>query len=432
MALGGGTFKVQNKVLPGTYINFVSAQSGKTNMGERGVVALGLELDWGKDNEVIEVTAKQFETDTLKIFGYDITSEKMKGLRDLFKNTIKGYFYKLNNEGEKATNTFATAKYTGIRGNSLKIVIEKNLDDETKYDVSTLIDTQVIDKQTVKTASELKDNDYVIFKKDVVLEVTANTPLEGGTNGTTTGKSHQDFLGKLESYDFNTLGCLSKETEITSLYVNYTKRLRDEQGVKFQTVLYRTKANYEGIIDLKNSSEEEETGLIYWTTGAIAGCAINSSNTNKLYDGEYSVNTDFTQSELKECIDNGEFVLHKVGVDIRVLTDINSLVDITTEKGDDFKSNQTIRVLDQIAVDVASIFNAKYLGKIQNNESGRVSLWNDIVTAFKEYQTMQAIENFNSEEIRVEQGNDKKSVVVNSKVQPVNSLEKLYMSVVVS
>ena len=141
MALGGGTFKVQNKVLPGTYINFVSAQNGKTNMGERGVVALGLELDWGKDNEVIEVTAKQFETDTLKIFGYDITSEKMKGLRDLFKNTTKGYFYKLNNEGEKATNTFATAKYTGIRGNSLKIVIEKNLDDETKYDVSTLIET---------------------------------------------------------------------------------------------------------------------------------------------------------------------------------------------------------------------------------------------------------------------------------------------------
>lgn len=432
MALGGGTFISQNKVLPGTYINFVSAQSAKTNMSERGVVALGLELDWGKDNEVIEVTAKQFETDCLKIFGYNYSNEKMKGLRDLFKNATKGYFYKLNNGGAKATNTYATARYEGIRGNDLKIVIEKNLDDEAKFDVSTLIDTQVIDKQTVETANELVDNDYVTFKKEATLEVTANTPFEGGTNGTTTGKSHQDFLAKLETYSFNTLGCLSKETEITSLYVNYTKRLRDEQGVKFQTVLYRTNANYEGVINLKNSSDKEETGLIYWTTGVIAGCAINSSNTNKLYDGECSVNTDFTQSELKDCIDNGEFVLHKVGNDIRVLTDINSLVDTNAEKGEDFKSNQTIRVLDQVAIDVASIFNNKYLGKIQNNESGRVSLWNDIITTFKEYQTIQAIENFNSEEITVEQGNDKKSVVVNSKVQPVNSMEKLYMSVVVS
>ena len=42
--LGGGNFTVQNKVLPGAYINFVSTQTVATNIGERGVVALGLEL----------------------------------------------------------------------------------------------------------------------------------------------------------------------------------------------------------------------------------------------------------------------------------------------------------------------------------------------------------------------------------------------------
>lgn len=429
--LGGGNFTAQNKILPGAYINFVSAQTTGANIGERGIVALGIEVDWGKENEVIEVTAEQFTKDSTKIFGYDYANEKMKGLRDLFKNAVKGYFYKLNNGGEKASNDFATAKYVGTRGNDIKIAINKNIDDETKFDAITMLDTKQIDKQTVTTSSELVDNDYVIFKKDVELTVTASTPLTGGTNSTTTGQSHQDFLNKLEAYNFNTLGCLSKEGEITAMYVAYTKRLRDEQGVKFQTVLYNTKANYEGVVNLKNKAVEDETGLIYWLTGAIAGCAINNSNTNKTYDGEYTVNTDYTQSELKECIKSGELVFHRVGDEIRVLTDINSLVDVTNEKGEDFRSNQTIRVLDQIATDTANIFNNKYLGKIQNNASGRVSLWNDIVTIFKEYETLQAIENFDSKEITIEEGNDKKSVIVNSKVQPVNAMEKLYMSVVV-
>ncbi len=429
--LGGGNFTVQNKVLPGAYINFVSTQTVATNIGERGVVALGLELDWGKDQEMIEVTSEQFAKDSLKIFGYDYANEKMKGLRDLFKNAVKGYFYKLNNGGEKATNDFATAKYAGKRGNDLKIVIEKNVDNETKFDVITLLETNRVDEQTVATASELVDNDYITFNKEATLVVTASTPLVGGTNGTVTGQSHQDFLNKAESYNFNALGCLSKEAEVTALYVAYTKRLRDEQGVKFQSVLYRTNANYEGIVNLKNSADEEETGLIYWVVGTIAGCAINASNTNKVYDGEYVANTDYTQSELKECIKNGELVLHQVSDEVRILTDINSLVDTINEKGEDFKSNQTIRVLDQVATDIGSVFNTKYLGRIPNNESGRVSLWNDIVTLFKEYATLQAIENFDSEEITTEEGNDKKSVVVNSKVQPINAMEKLYMSVVV-
>ena len=56
--LGGGNFTAQNKILPGAYINFVSAQTTGANIGERGIVALGIEVDWGKENEVIEVMKK--------------------------------------------------------------------------------------------------------------------------------------------------------------------------------------------------------------------------------------------------------------------------------------------------------------------------------------------------------------------------------------
>lgn len=428
---GGGNFTAQNKKLPGTYMNFVSASKATSTIGERGVAALAIESDWGIDNDVFTVTAEEFMKDSSKIFGYDYTDEKLKGIRDLFKNITKCYFYRLNS-GVKASNTYATAKCSGTRGNDIKIVIQKNVDDDEKYDVKTLLGTKEVDKQTVSQASELIDNDYVTFKAEASLAVTASTPLTGGTNAEeVTGSNHQTFLDKIESYTFNALGCLTSDEEVISLYIAFTKRMRDERGIKFQTVVYNKAADHEGVINLKNEAAEDETGLVYWVTGIIGGCAVNKSNTNKVYDGEYQVVADYTQSELAASIDNGEFVLHKVGDEYRVLVDINSLVTLTTEKGADFQSNQTIRVIDQLATDIASIFNSKYIGNVPNNESGRVSLWNDIVTLYKQYETIQAIEDFNSDEITVEQGNDKKSVVVNGPTKPVNAMEKLYMTIVV-
>ena len=40
MALGGGTFISQNKKLPGSYINFASAQNASSSIGERGIAAI--------------------------------------------------------------------------------------------------------------------------------------------------------------------------------------------------------------------------------------------------------------------------------------------------------------------------------------------------------------------------------------------------------
>ena len=294
----------------------------------------------------------------------------------------------------------------------------------------TYLGTKEVDVQTIKEASELKENEYVTFNIET-LEVTAGKALAGGTNGEINGEAHQKFLDKLESYSINAVGCVSKDEATSKLYVEYAKRLRDAQGIKFQVVLFNCAADYEGVVNVKNTTVEDETGLIYWVTGVIAGCEINKSNTNKTYDGEYTVNADYTQTQLENSIDKGEFVLHQVGDEIRVLVDINSLVTTSNEKGEDFKSNQTIRVLDQIATDVASIFNSKYLGKIPNNDAGRTSLWSDIVTLFKNYQTLQAIENFEDQDISVGAGNDKKSVAIDTAVQVINAMEKLYMTVVV-
>lgn len=44
MALGGGTWQSQNKILPGAYINFISKDMAGSALSERGVAAAPLTL----------------------------------------------------------------------------------------------------------------------------------------------------------------------------------------------------------------------------------------------------------------------------------------------------------------------------------------------------------------------------------------------------
>ncbi len=44
--LGGGTFTVQNKKLPGAYINFVSAARASATLSDRGIAAMAVPLSW--------------------------------------------------------------------------------------------------------------------------------------------------------------------------------------------------------------------------------------------------------------------------------------------------------------------------------------------------------------------------------------------------
>lgn len=434
MALGGGTFVTQNKKLPGTYINFVSLAKASAVLQSRGICTMPLELDWGADDEVFEVSNEDYRKDSMRIFGYSTDHGKMKGLNDLFLNARMLYAYRLNGGGRKAENNLAVARYSGIRGNDLKIVVQVNVDDASLYDVSTYMGTTLVDVQTVAEAGALVENGYVKFKEDAVLAVAASIPLEGGTNGTADGAAHQKYLDKIESYSYNTMGAAVMEETIKKLYVAFNRRMRDEMGIKFQLVIFQSATDYMGTINVKNRTMDDgwpESSLVYWVTGAECGCEVNRSCQNKKYDGTFTVDTEYTQTQLSQCIDGGEFVLHKVNSDIRVLEDINSKVTVTDTEGDIFKDNQTIRVIDYLGYEDALLFNTKYLGVVPNKASGRTSLWSDLKKIRDALQTAGAIDNFSDSDLTVEQGETKKSVVVTGTIEVVSAMGKLYMTNVV-
>ena len=438
MALGGGTFLVENKILPGSYMNFVSVAHASATLSDRGIATMPVNLDWGADG-VTKITNEQFQTDSQKLLGYAYTSPKLKGFRELFANITTAYLYRLNGGGVKASNDFATAKYSGTRGNDLKIVISKNVDKTDTWDVATYLDTARVDLQeAVANAAALEDNDYVVWKDSAVLVETTiaseKSPLAGGTNTASTGNEYSEYLKTIENYNFNAMGAVVTDDITKSLFVSNVKRMRDQVGKKFQLILYDAKSpDYEGVINVKNpvdtSTGDSEASLVWWVTGISAGCEVNKSNLNKVYDGEFTVKADYDQDTLKEFIQDGYFALHQVDDDIRVLEDINSFVSVTDTKGDVFKDNQTIRICDQIGNDIATLFNTRYLGKVPNDKSGRLTFWKDLVKYHEQLQDIRCIENFDPKSITVEQGDSKKNVKVTDYITVINTMEKLYMTV---
>jgi hypothetical protein len=438
MALGGGSWVFQNKVLPGSYINFVSAGRASATLSDRGVVAMPLTLDWGTDGEVFSVTSQQFTEKTMELFGYPYTDPAVSDLREIFRNARMGYFYRINGTGGvKASNTYATAKYTGTGGNKITIVIEQN-EDGTTFDLAILFGGVTVFTQDAAAAmSDLEANPYVDWKTGAALALTAGTPMTGGVTGTATGADYSAFIAKLEGYTFNVVGIATTDETINAMAVSWTKRLRDEYGMKFQVVLYRTAADYEGIINVENKlvgeagDETDSAKMVFWVAGAEAACAVNASLMNRTYDGEYAIDTDYTQAELEAAIKAGKLIFHKVNDSVRILKDINSLVTYTSDKSADFALNQVIRVIDQIGNDIARIFNDNYLGKVPNDAAGRVSLWGDIVAHHQSLETVRAIEAFDPANVTVDPGDEKDAVLVTDAITPVSAMAKLYMTVVV-
>lgn len=428
MAYGGGYFTTYTKKMPGTYVNFSSALKASSVLSDRGIVFFGDSLNWGASG-VTTLTLSDLET-LQPILGYSQSADEMIKIREIFQHATKLYLYRLDSGGTKASNTYATAKYPGTRGNAITIIIANDTEHENKFVVSTALDGTIVDSQdNIDDIDDLEDNDYVDWKTgEITLTATAGTPLASGANGSVTGQSYQDMLNTAESYVFNILAYEGNDNTTKGLFKAFTQRMREEIGANFQTVLYDYSANYEGIINVKNSAD-----LVPWVAGAEAGCAVNASIENMTYDGEKTVSANYTQTQLIMAMDSGELVFHKVDDDYKVLKDINSLTTFTTQKGKNFGDNTTIRVNDQIGNDVAVMFNNQIMGKVQNDSEGRLYVWDKINDIMQALATARAINNYDSADLKVFAiEGDSSAIGAEIMYTPLNMLNKLYLTCIVA
>lgn len=171
--------------------------------------------------------------------------------------------------------------------------------------------------------------------------------LTGGTNGdSVTVADYQEYLALIEPYYFNTLGYVGSDTKVQSLMLAFAKRMRDDEGVKFQVVLYAAeKPDFEGVINVNKANKVTDSGaelgsVVYWLTGAEASCPINQDLTNARYNGEFHLACKLKQYELIQGKRDGLLTFHvvtdpvggNVNGDVCILEDINSFTTFLKTK----------------------------------------------------------------------------------------------------
>lgn len=301
-----------------------------------------------------------------------------------------------------------------------------------------VVDTASVKSGSVKVATV---TDGVAAGTAIELTEDAGTTLSGGTNGVVTGAAHQDFLAKLERVHYHCLACNSTDAATMALYIEYQKRLSHECGKVAQCVVYGYSINGTAKTEIKPDSYDiivvenavvtagvpEHYG-IFWVAGAEAGCAVNKTVQNRIYNGEYQFFVDYTQDELALKLNKGKFMFHETinssdEAEIRVLDDINSFVTVTEEENSNYKKNQLIRVLYQIITDVGGTFNAKWQGITPNDADGRAAFKGVVVKYLLTLQGIRAIQGVDESRVIVEQGETKGAVYI---AMPVNNVVAMF------
>ena len=440
--MAGGIFSSMNKVRPGAYINFNYGTEEPVYVGERGIATMALALPFGELDKIIEITADDMlNGKSLSKIGLSNSDSQAFAINLALQNCQMLKVYNTNKNTVRANKTLengltVTAKYGGSFGNKIAILITAS---ENLFNVETYADGYFADSQIVSTISELNDNDFVTFSGTGSLTATESTLLTGGTDGTSMESTEYlpKYFDLLKTTKFNTLALTSSTAADKTRVIEFIKDMRDNEGKYVQGVVANSPdADYEGIINVVNGvvlndgTQVPTEIFVAWVAGATAGAAITESLAGKIIPNAVSITDSLDNAEIIEGLQNGKFIL-SLNQDggVKVEKDINSLHTYTQGKKYVFSKNRVIRELDAIGSEIESIWENTYLGKVTANEAGRTLFKSSIINYLTELNNIGAIQNFDSSSVIVEQGDDIDSIVASISVQPLDSMEFLYMTV---
>lgn len=466
----GGTWQTQNKVRPGAYINVVGVPKALSKVGERGVVAVAMPTKWG--GQVTEITANELLTGAgLLSLGVQYTdgnytpsnnpatvecapgfalrlilqyAQKAIVYRTNFANAVNASLNIVPSSEQDAVFSSVTAKYPGSFGNKITFAIEN---EDGQFALKTYIDGALSGTTKATALSDLTGDSLIDieYKPGAVYDIALATPmaLTGGSDGA--------------SLDTGWLAAAFKEfgTRAWNVFVTETDEaidksaikaaiddLRSNSGIKVQGVVYNGTADDEGIINiaegvsyiLSDGTIVRPTQSVFTVAGMTAGASLIDSNSGAVIEDAIDLNGNSypqTNDEIIAALNAGKYVFSRRGDGaIVVEKDINSLHTFTPTKGYIFSKNRPLRVCDQVCNDVKLLFNRSYLGKVSNNEEGRAVFKGDIASYLDTLQKIGAIQNFDaSTDIEIWQGDDIDAIVVALWIQPVDSTEKLYMTI---
>lgn len=484
--MAGGTWKMQNKVRPGVYINVKS--DGKPTVATplgRLLMFQNKPLGWGK-NGIIELTAT---SDFTALTGHNNTDEVLAPVHEALKNAETVLLLNDFTGGAKATGTKSgvytvNAKYAGEQGNNINVSFVPNpaVGDANTQDVTvtTIFGTKQVDQVKITLPKANTDaiakagltkeeqleihNDYVDITFGTPAEVTkelnakgeyplytaifngltqsaTNVTLTGGTSGTNNVVNDMDDYLENEFYAVATTAGWEESSNIHKLLAEEIKILRENVGIKVRAVIPNTTNvayNYEGVSTVLNGYVLNDGTVISpnIATARFAGMSASATPDQALtyaqLDDAVEAKPKLNNDKTIEALSAGQIVFTtRAGQRVVVEQDINSFTKFTDTKSKDFSKNRVIRTLDEICTNTAQTFETSFLGKVSNNEYGRDLFKANRVSYLSGLESQNVIRDFDPSDLSLAQGDDKDAVLMDLYVTPVDSMEKLYVNLVV-
>ena len=484
--MAGGTWRMQNKVRPGVYINVRG--DGKpvltTSLG-RLLMFQNEPLGWGKKG-IIELTAT---SDFTALTGHNSTDEVLAPVHEALKGAETVLLLNDFTGGAKSTATKSgvytvNAKYAGEQGNNISVsfVPSPLADGANTQDVTvtTIFGTKQVDQVKITLPKANTDaiakagltkeeqleihNDYVDITFGTPAEVTSelaakgeyplytaifngltqsatNVTLTGGTSGTNNVVNDMDDYLENEFYAVATTAGWEESSNIHKLLAEEIKILRENVGIKVRAVIPNTTNvayNYEGVSTVLNGYVLNDGTVISpnIATARFAGMSASATPDQALtyaqLDDAVEASPKLNNDKTIEALNAGQIVFTtRAGQRVVVEQDINSLTKFTDTKSKDFSKNRIIRTLDEICTNTAQTFETSFLGKVSNNEFGRDLFKANRVSYLSGLESQNVIRDFDPSDLSLAQGDDKDAVLMDLYVTPVDSMEKLYVNLVV-
>lgn len=443
-----------NKIIPALYNNFSPIpRNAFDNNSALGTIAVGLIMGWGSDTECEELYSEDLMTQVaLRKVGYTINNtDEILPFRLALTKAVKGYFYKLNKGGEKATVTIGgikyTAKYTGIVGNRIGITQILDTPQAGKTTINILVDGQVKEIKIIANASEITGIISNWVDAETVGETPAiiastNTLLEGGTNGTVTDASYTSFFEAIRYKQFNVVTIMGADTTISDKLIDFVNYRNSQRGAYITSVVYNKPAlDNDAIISVNQGLECDDftitTDLFPIAIGSLrAGCPLGESltdeNLTEIFGARKIINAldDSTDTAKENAINQGMFCVHYINDgSVRVLKDINTFISVTDEKPKYYTKNTTIQTLYYILNEEDRVAHDGRLGKYTNTQIKRDLLAAAFLDVFKDAQQRGAIAPYDSTtDMIIQATDDPDTVLVNQKIKVRGNIEYIYIT----
>lgn len=401
----------EKKIRPGVYVRVTNTGAPTLAAAPQGIVAVIFKASWGPLGVPNVIEGGVDEVQAVYVSGGTIEAAK-----EAFRgNAQKVVAYRLGTGGQKASVNLkdgattpadvvkVEARYVGVVGNDLKLVIRDSLAETGKRELQVFQGTTLRERFVYTPGTDepqalvdaVATSNWIAATKIApgngsVADVS-NQSLTGGTDPTTTGTDYADALSAIEAQDFNVLVTDSEDKTVHATVQAFVDRVRNEgkriigvvgesTSVSFDTRLANCQIFNDLAVVYVGNGFTSANGKIEGykaaarVAGMIASGEITDSLTHANVNGAINLIGALTNSQIEQAINAGMLVFSfSASKRVQIEYGINTLTNPGADLDDGWKKIRRVRTRDYLIDSIVRTWDP-LIGRVNNSPDGRATL----------------------------------------------------------